>query len=62
MQKPREYRKPEIADLGPIAAHTFMPVESGNAMSHKGYDNPVGDSDCELSSSRLEPPKPGQCP
>jgi hypothetical protein len=38
-----------------------MPVDAGNADSHKGYDNRVGDSDCELSASRTEPPKPGHC-
>ena len=55
------YAKPQITDLGPIAAHTFMPVHHGNADSHKGFDNRVGDSDCELSASRTDPPQPGLC-
>ncbi|MGH7444950.1 MAG: hypothetical protein ACREKM_08745 [Longimicrobiales bacterium] len=46
-----KYERPEIADLGSIAAHTFMP-DPGNSQSHKGFVNmQAGDWDCELSHS-----------
>jgi len=59
------YTTPEIRDLGSIAAHTFMP-NPGHSASNKGYDNAVGDFDCELSHSGWSPvghcglPHPGK--
>lgn len=49
-----KYERPEIIDLGLIAAHTFMP-NPGNSQSHKGFTNAVGDYDCELSHSGFSP-------
>ncbi|HEU5208094.1 MAG TPA: hypothetical protein VFU06_01680 [Longimicrobiales bacterium] len=55
------YERPQIADLGSIAAHTFMP-DPGNSQSHKGFNNLNGDHDCELSHSFGDNPNgPGHC-
>ena len=55
------YERPQIADLGLIAAHTFMPITQGNSQSHKGFGHPNGDFECELSSSPGSAPGPGHC-
>lgn len=55
------YEKPRVVDLGSIAAHTFMPITQGQSQSHKGFDHPNGDMECELSSSPGSAPGPGLC-
>lgn len=59
--KPMKYEKPRVFDLGSISQHTFMPITQGASQSHKGFDHPNGDQECELSSSPNSSPGPGLC-